>query len=64
MALERSSGAMGFMFRVKVQHDPRDFTPVSTFYIGVEQAQIRDDVFLVVNGQHGIGWGRYRRRRD
>ena len=55
---------MGFMFRVKVQHDPRDFTPVSTFYIGVEQAQIRDDVFLVVNGQHGIGWGRYRRRRD
>jgi hypothetical protein len=41
MALERTSGAVGFMFRVKVQHDPRDFTPVSTFHIRVEQAQMR-----------------------
>ena len=55
MALERPPGAMGFMFRVKMQHDPRDFTPVSTVRIRVKQAQIRDEVFLVVNGQHGIG---------
>ena len=55
MALERPSGAIGLMFRVKMQHDPRDFTPVSPFRIRVEQAQICDEVLLVVNGQYGIG---------
>jgi hypothetical protein len=35
MALERLSGAIGLMFRVKMQHDPRDFTPISTFRIRV-----------------------------
>jgi hypothetical protein len=29
--------------------------PFSAFRIRVEQAQIRDEVFLVVNGQHEIG---------
>jgi len=43
------------MFRVKMQHYSCDFTPVSTFHIRVEQAQIRDEVFLVVSNQHGIG---------
>jgi len=46
-----------------MQHNSCDFTPVGTFRIRVVQAQIRDEVFLVVNGQHGIG-GRYRRHRD
>jgi hypothetical protein len=32
-----------------------DFTPVNTLLIRVEQAQIRDDVPFVVNGQYGIG---------
>src|SRR5216683_6378108 len=56
MALERPPGAIEFMFRIKVQHYPCDFAPVSTFHISVEQAQICDDVFLVVNGQRGIRW--------
>ena len=29
--------------------------PFSAFRIRVEQAQIRDEVLLVVNGQYGIG---------
>src|SRR5216683_1708194 len=55
MAVERSPSAIGFMFRVKMQHYSRDFAPVSTLRVRVEQAQIRDEVLLVVNGQYGIG---------
>jgi hypothetical protein len=43
------------MFRIKMQHHSCDFAPVRTFRICVEQAQIRDEVLLVVRGQHGIG---------
>jgi hypothetical protein len=43
------------MFRMKMQHYSCYFAPVSTLRIRVEQAQIRDEVFFVVNGQHGIG---------
>jgi hypothetical protein len=43
------------MLRIKMQHYSCDFAPVSTFRIRVEQAQIRDEVLLVVNGQYGIG---------
>src|SRR5713226_1810280 len=55
MAVERPPSAFGFMFRIKMQHYSCDFAPVSTFHIRVEQAQIRDEVLLVVSGQHGIG---------
>ncbi len=43
------------MLRVKMQHYSCDFAPVSTYRIRVEQAQIRDDVLFVVDGQYGIG---------
>ena len=43
------------MFRIKMQHYSRDFAPVSALRVRVEQAEIRDDVFLVVNGQRGTG---------
>ena len=43
------------MIGIKMQNDPSDFAPVSTYRIRVEQAQIRDYVFVVVNGQHGTG---------
>jgi hypothetical protein len=43
------------MFWIKMQHYSRDFAPVSTLHVRVEQAQIRDDVPFVVNGQYGIG---------
>jgi hypothetical protein len=55
MAVERPPGAIGFMFRIKMQHYSRDVAPVSACRIRVEQAQIRDDVFLIVNGQYGFG---------
>src|ERR1700730_1890502 len=56
MAIERPPGAIGFMFRIKMQqHHSCDVTPVSTFRVRVEQAQIRDEVLLVVNRQYGIG---------
>src|SRR5450432_1579972 len=56
MAVERLPAAIRFMFRIKMQHYSCDFAPVSTLRIRVEQAQIRDDVFLIVNGQRGIRW--------
>jgi hypothetical protein len=55
MAVERPSGAIRFMFRIKIQHYSCYFAPVSPLRIRAEQAQIRDGVFLVVNGQRGIG---------
>src|ERR1700730_12967127 len=55
MTLEHPPGAIRFMFRVKMQHDACDVAPVSAFRIRVEQAQIRDEVLLVVSGQYGIG---------
>jgi hypothetical protein len=38
-----------------MQHYSCDFAPVSTLRIRVEQAQICDDVLLVVSGHYGIG---------
>src|SRR6266513_3464123 len=55
MTLECPPREIGFMFRIKMQNYSCDFTPISTFLVGVEQVQIRDEVFLVVSGQHGIG---------
>jgi hypothetical protein len=55
MAVERLPGAIRFMFRINMQHYSRDVALVSVCRIRVEQAQIRGGVFLVVNGQHGIG---------
>ena len=55
MAVERLPGPITFMFRIKVQHDSCDFPPVRTFRMRVEQPQIRDEVLVVVRGQHGTG---------
>ena len=56
MAVERLPGAIGVMFGIQMQHDACDVAPVGILRIRVEQAQICDDVFLVVNGQRGIRW--------
>ena len=37
MAIERPAGAIGFMFRITMQHDARDFAPIGTYRIRVEQ---------------------------
>ena len=42
-----------FTVRIKVEHYSCNFSPVRTLCVRVEQAQIGDDVFLVVNGQNG-----------
>ena len=44
MAVERPPSAIWFMLRIKMQHYSRDLTPVSTFRIRVEKAQISDEV--------------------
>jgi hypothetical protein len=38
-----------------VQHDPRDLAPVGAFRIGVEHAQIRDKMLVVLGGERWIG---------
>jgi hypothetical protein len=55
MVFERPPSAIGLMIRIKVQHYSCDVTSVRTVRARVEQSQIRDDVILVVSGQHGIG---------
>jgi nuclear transport factor 2 (NTF2) superfamily protein len=44
-------------------HYSRDFAPVCTFRIRVEQAQIRDEMLLVLSGQHDRK-AQYRLHRD
>ena len=46
MAFERLPGAIRFAVRIKMQHNACDFTPVSTFHIRIEQAQMRDQMFV------------------
>ena len=42
MAIERPPSAIGFMFRINMEHYSCDIAPVSTIDLCVEQAQIRD----------------------
>jgi len=48
MAVECRPRAIWFVLRIEMEHNPGDMTPVSTFRIRVEQAQIRDDVLFVI----------------
>jgi len=57
MALERPSCAIRFALGVNVQDDARDLAPVGALGVSVQQAQISDDVFLIVNGQFRVGGG-------
>jgi hypothetical protein len=55
MAVERPSSAISVISRIKMEHYPGDFAPVSSFRVRVEQTQIRDEVLFVVDDQYGIG---------
>ena len=55
MALERLPRAICFTFGINVQHDAGDFAPISAYGVRVQQAQISDDVFLIVNCQFRVG---------
>lgn len=57
MAVECPSSAIRVSPRIKLEHYPRDFAPVSPFRIRVEQAQICDEVLLIVDRQYRIGGG-------
>ena len=42
MAFEGLPGAIRFVVRVDVQHDPRDLAPIGTVRIRIEHAQVGD----------------------
>ena len=41
---------------IDMQHDLRDLAPVRALLVRIEHAQIRDDMLLVVDREHGIRW--------
>ncbi len=51
MCLPCASGVLGLAVRVKVQHDPRDLDPVGAVLLGVEQAEISDEILFVIAGK-------------
>ena len=57
MALERLSRANGVAAGIKVQDDAGDFTPVNTFVIRVQQAQVGDEMFMIIWRQGGVRRG-------
>ena len=48
-------GAFCVMRWIEMQNDPDDLAPVSAFRIGIEKAQIGDEVLLVVAGEDAAG---------
>src|ERR1700745_1591435 len=51
MAFEGTPGPFGFAQWIDVQDDPRHFRPVRAFSVGIEQAQIGHEMFVVISGQ-------------
>ena len=50
VALEGASRPIGFTGGIDVQDDPSDFCPVRTCSVGIEQAQIGDEMFVIISG--------------
>ncbi len=46
-----SLGLLGIVRRIEMQNDPGDLPPIRAFRIGIEKAQIGDEVLLVVAGE-------------
>ena len=46
-----SLGLLGIVRRIEMQNDPGNLAPISAFRIGIEKAQIGDEVLLVVAGE-------------
>ena len=55
MAIKGAAGSLGITIGIDVQDDLRDLVPVGSFLISIKHPQIRDEVFFVVDGEHGIG---------
>ena len=57
MALPGAPGSIGFTGRIDVQHDAGHFGPIRAFGVGIEQTQVRDEMFVVIVGQTVGRWG-------
>lgn len=55
MALKCPASAISLVFRINVQHDPRNVAPVGTFLVGIKHTKIGDDMLLVVCGERWTG---------
>jgi hypothetical protein len=55
MSVVRAPRPVGLPLRVYMQDDPRDLAPVGAVRIGIEHAEIRDDVLFVVYRERRIG---------
>jgi hypothetical protein len=53
MAFEDAAGALGILIGIDVQHNPRRLAPVRALAIGIEHAEVRDEVFLIVRRDVG-----------
>ena len=53
MAFPDALSPLRFFTRIDLQDDSRDLSPIGTFSVGVEQAQIGHEVLLVVACQNG-----------
>ncbi|GLR86523.1 hypothetical protein GCM10007857_32340 [Bradyrhizobium iriomotense] len=47
--------ALGRAFRIDVQRDASNFAPIRTFGIGIQQAEIGNQVFEAIGRQYRIG---------
>jgi hypothetical protein len=48
MTLPGTPGPIGFTGRIDVQHDAGHFVPIRALGVGIEQTQIRDEMFVVI----------------
>jgi len=55
MSVERARRSIRLPLGVNVQHDPRELAPVGAVRMGIEHAEIRDPVLLVVGRERWIG---------
>ena len=55
MGIEGTACTIGFSIGVEMKNDARNLAPIGIVFFGVEQAQVRDEVFLVIRCQHRIG---------
>jgi hypothetical protein len=51
VALENAPRSFGLTGGIDVQDDPSHLCPVGAFGVGIEQAQIGDEMFVVITGQ-------------
>lgn len=54
MGVERTASTFRFSHGIDVQDEARRLAPIGVIGLGVQQAQIGDNVFLVIHRQDGI----------